>query len=74
MKLEEIITRAARTGTDKNVDLAKRAMARFREKWPEACATVEAFRFSLEVAKLKLEEKKRQGGCGGPTGDALSGR
>jgi hypothetical protein len=51
--LEQIITKAAKTGADRDVDLAIRAMARFRQKWPEACESVAAFQHSLETARAR---------------------
>jgi hypothetical protein len=53
LKLEEIIVRADRTGAEKDIDLAIRAMARFHQKWPEACESVAAFNHSLETARAQ---------------------
>lgn len=47
-KLEEIIIRASRTKTPRDIDLARRSLSRFREKWPEAAGAVAAFSHVLD--------------------------
>jgi hypothetical protein len=50
-KLEAIVIKATRTKAARDLDLARRALARFREKWPEGAGGVAAFAHALDALK-----------------------
>lgn len=61
MKLEKLVIRAAQTKAAKDIDLASRALARFRENWPEGAGGVAAFAQALDnLTAPQLARRNKQ--------------